>query len=127
MHLDIAGYGGLQTTERGRALLRGEGEFQRRAEAARSGQSRGRGASTETGPALSAGDEALLTRLKRLRLRLAKERGVPAFAVFTDRSLIEMARKRPRSREDFAEIHGVGAAKLKTFADIFLAEIGTTA
>lgn len=127
LHLDIAGYGGLQTTERGRALLRGEGEFQRRAEAARSGQSRDRGASKETDPALSAGDEALLTRLKRLRLRLAKERGVPAFAVFTDRSLIEMARKRPRSREDFAEIHGVGAAKLKTFADIFLAEIGTTA
>jgi len=127
LHLDIAGHGGIQTTERGRALLRGEGEFQRRAEATRSRQSRARGASKETDPALSAGDEALLTRLKRLRLRLAKERGVPAFAVFTDRSLIEMARKRPRSREDFAEIHGVGAAKLKTFADIFLAEIGTTA
>ena len=127
LHLDIAGYGGLQTTERGRALLRGEGEFQRRAEAARPARARDRGATAETELALSPGDEALLTRLKRLRLRLAKERGVPAFAVFPDRSLIEMARKRPRNREDFAEIHGVGAAKLKTFADIFIAEIDTTA
>ena len=72
-------------------------------------------------------DTALFSRLKQLRLRLAKERGVPAFAVFPDRSLTEMARKRPQSREGFAEIHGVGAAKLKAFADLFLAEIGAGA
>ena len=46
---------------------------------------------------------------------------------FPDRSLTEMARKRPPDRESFAGIHGVGDAKLRDFADIFLAEIGAGA
>ena len=125
LHLDIAGYGGLRTTERGRGLLRGDGAFRRRAETARPKRARTEIAPTEV--ALSSADDALLGRLKQLRLRLARERGVPAYTVFPDRSLIEMARKRPRSRADFAEIHGVGAAKLETFAEIFLAEIGAEA
>ena len=73
------------------------------------------------------GDAALFERLKQLRLRLAKARGLPAYTVFSDRSLAEMARKRPRDRESFAQIHGVGEAKLKAFADIFLDEIGAGA
>ena len=44
--------------------------------------------------------------------------------VFPDRSLIDMARRRPRSEEEFAEVNGVGAAKLKAFATPFLAAIG---
>ena len=124
LHLDIAGYGGLRTTERGRALQRGDGAFRRRAEtAARRARKESASADTALGPA----DDALLARLKQLRLRLARERGVPAYTVFPDRSLIEMAQARPRSREAFAEIHGVGSAKLETFADIFLAEIGAAA
>ena len=123
LHLDIAGYGGLRTTERGQALLRGEGGFQRRAETARPKRER-QAAAPAAPPALSAEDDALLARLKQLRLRLARERGVPAFAIFHDRSLAEMARNRPASRAAFAEIHGVGAAKLEAFADPFLAEIG---
>src|SRR3546814_1196061 len=61
--------------------------------------------------------EALLTALKDLRLALAKQRGVPAYVVFGDRSLLEMARQRPASRADFAHIFGVGEAKLRDFAD----------
>ena len=132
LHLDIAGYGGLSTTEPGQALLRGESGFQRRAETAKPKRTPGEPTSGESTPRpaatpLTDADTALFSRLKQLRLRLAKERGVPAFAVFPDRSLTEMARKRPQSREGFAEIHGVGAAKLKAFADLFLAEIGAGA
>ena len=123
LHLDIAGYGGLQTTERGRALLRGEDRFQRRAEIARRKRALDESTPEPASTPLTDADTALLARLKQLRLRLAKERGVPAFAVFPDRSLSEMARERPRSREAFAKIHGVGAAKLEAFADPFLAEI----
>ena len=70
------------------------------------------------------GDEAaLLAALKALRLELARERGVPAYIVFPDRTLIDMARRRPRSEAEFAEVNGVGAVKLEAFAQPFLAAI----
>ena len=72
---------------------------------------------------LSNADQALLDQLKVLRLQLAKERGVPAYVIFSDRSLEEMAQCRPTTRDAFTEINGVGAVKLRDFADIFLAEI----
>jgi ATP-dependent DNA helicase RecQ len=53
-------------------------------------------------------------------MRLAKQRQVPAYVVFSDRSLIDMARKRPRNEYEFGEVHGVGAAKLKEFGHAFL-------
>ena len=127
LHLDIAGYGGLQTTERGRALLRGDGGFQRRAETAKRRRASEESKPGPDGTPLTDADTALLTRLKQLRLRLAKERGLPAYTIFADRSLTEMARNRPPDRDAFAGIHGVGEAKLREFADIFLAEIGAGA
>ena len=66
---------------------------------------------------------ALLAVRKDLALRLAKERGVPAYAVFPDRSLIDMTQRLPRTVEEFAEAHGVGPVKLKDFAEPFLAAI----
>ena len=48
---------------------------------------------------------------------------MPAYIVFPDRSLIDMARRRPRTEEEFAEVNGVGAAKLKAFATTFLTAI----
>ena len=70
------------------------------------------------------GDQAaLLDALKALRLELARARGVPAYIVFPDRTLIDMARRRPRTEAEFAEVNGVGAAKLKQFAKPFLAAI----
>ena len=62
-----------------------------------------------------AGDPSLLAALKKLRLRLAKERQVPAYVIFSDRTLIDMAERRPRDLDEFAEVNGVGAAKLKEF------------
>ena len=48
---------------------------------------------------------------------------MPAYIVFPDRTLIDMARRRPRTKEEFAEVDGVGAAKLEQFAAPFLAAI----
>ena len=73
--------------------------------------------------ALDGGDVALLAGLKALRLELAKARGVPAYVVFPDRTLADMVRRRPRTEAEFAEVNGVGAAKLKQFAEPFLAAI----
>ena len=59
-------------------------------------------------------------RLKELRLSLARARQVPAYVVFPDATLIEMARRRPGSLDEMAEISGVGARKLAQFGPAFL-------
>ena len=48
---------------------------------------------------------------------------MPAYVIFPDRALIDMARRCPRSHSEFATVNGVGAAKLRDFADVFLGEI----
>jgi ATP-dependent DNA helicase RecQ len=67
--------------------------------------------------------EGLLQHLKALRMKLAKARDVPAYVIFSDRTLIDMAAKVPLTRWDFGEVHGVGAAKQEQFGEIFLGEI----
>jgi ATP-dependent DNA helicase RecQ len=68
-------------------------------------------------------DEALFERLRQMRKRLADERGVPAYIVFSDVTLRQMARYYPASEEDFARLSGVGEKKRQEFGAIFLAEI----
>jgi ATP-dependent DNA helicase RecQ len=126
LRLDVQSYGGLSIGETGRALLRGDGTFSYRRDtvaAPRGRRQRAEKAAADDGEPLDSGQEALLGRLKALRMRLAQERGVPAYVVFPDRALIDMARRRPRNTAEFAEVNGVGAAKLEAFGDTFLAAI----
>jgi ATP-dependent DNA helicase RecQ len=69
-------------------------------------------------------DEGLFEVLRDLRKRLADERNVPAYIVFSDVALRQMAREYPRTETDFARISGVGEKKLREFGDAFLVEIG---
>jgi len=122
--LDIAAFGSLKVTAKGAALLRGEGAFlYRPAVAGRRETRKSRKAEAEA--RLGHEDTSLLAALKALRVRLARERRVPAFAIFPDRTLIEMAERAPRDTTEFAAINGVGAAKLKQFAGVFLKAIET--
>ncbi len=68
-------------------------------------------------------DEVLFERLRDLRRKLADERNVPAYVIFSDVSLREMARNYPTTATEFRRIPGVGEQKLKDFADAFLGEI----
>jgi ATP-dependent DNA helicase RecQ len=68
-------------------------------------------------------DETLFERLRRLRKRLADERGVPPYIVFSDVSLRQMARYYPSNESEFAQISGVGEQKLKRFGKKFISEI----
>ncbi len=74
---------------------------------------------------MSAKSDALLVRLKALRMKLAKSRGVAAYIIFSDRTLIDMAAKIPLTRWDFGEVHGIGEAKQEQFGQIFLNEIAS--
>jgi ATP-dependent DNA helicase RecQ len=68
-------------------------------------------------------DEVLFARLRGLRRKLADERNVPAYVIFSDVSLREMARHYPTTATEFRRIPGVGEQKLKDFAEAFLSEI----
>jgi len=68
-------------------------------------------------------DEGLFERLRELRKRLADERDVPAYIVFSDVALRQMARNYPESERDFARINGVGEKKLREYGEVFLNEI----
>ncbi|MBP2145244.1 ATP-dependent DNA helicase RecQ [Methanofollis sp. W23] len=68
-------------------------------------------------------DRELFLRLKALRKEMAVHAGIPASNIFTDKSLKEMARTRPRDPESLGQIYGVGPTKLGRFGPAFLAAI----
>jgi ATP-dependent DNA helicase RecQ len=75
--------------------------------------------SGNSGPA----DGELFERLRALRKRLADEHGLPPYVVFHDATLREMAARRPLTLNEFAELSGVGQAKLARYGDQFIAAI----
>jgi ATP-dependent DNA helicase RecQ len=118
---DLQGYGGLEIAEKGHALLRGHGTFEARPIKPRvrtKKESRNAQIAEQ-----SEADQGLIAALKALRMRLAKEKRVPPYVIFSDKSLIDMAQLRPRDDSEFGMVHGVGAAKLKEFGKVFLAAI----
>jgi len=121
--IDVAGHGGLSLTEKGRGLMNGELTFGYRPLAMRSTKKARRAVRLAEAAQHGGISDALLQRLKALRGRLARQRAVPAYVIFSDRTLLDMAAKRPLTKWDFGEVNGVGAAKLEQFAEVFLAEI----
>ena len=65
-------------------------------------------------------DEGLFEALRQLRANIARDKSVPAYLVFSDKALKDMASRKPLDRESFAGIYGVGEAKLKQYADTFI-------
>ena len=72
-------------------------------------------------------DEELFEALRALRKRLAGEQNVPAYVVFSDATLAEMAARRPATHAELLEVNGVGQAKLERYGDAFLAEMAERA
>jgi ATP-dependent DNA helicase RecQ len=68
-------------------------------------------------------DGDLFESLRALRRAIAAERGVPPYVIFSDVSLRDMARRKPRTAEAFLQVHGVGARKLRDLGPRFLAHI----
>jgi ATP-dependent DNA helicase RecQ len=68
-------------------------------------------------------DENLFEELRELRKRLADERAVPSYIIFSDVSLRQMARHYPATERDFERISGVGERKLREFGEVFLKKV----
>ena len=61
----------------------------------------------------------LLQELKNIRLQVARQEGVPAFVIFNDRTLHEIALNKPQNKDQFLQINGVGEKKLEKYYTIF--------
>jgi len=119
---DGAPYPVVRLTAAGTTLLKGEGTCELYREVTPpAGRSRGR-ARTAVGQLV---DPELFDVLRNVRLRLARERGVPPYVIFHDTTLRDMAERRPATLDDLHQIYGVGAKKAIDFGDAFLDAIRT--
>jgi ATP-dependent DNA helicase RecQ len=128
---DIARFSALRLTEAARPLLRGDEGLVLAVPRTRVPSKKQRVRAERAGRAAElAGlpvDEALFEALRSLRKRLADEQNVPAYVVFSDATLAEMAARRPVTHADLLEVNGVGKAKLERYGDAFLALIAERA
>ncbi len=108
-------HGALRMTEKARPILRGEVSINLRKDAMKPGGSR-----SQPKAMVSEEDAPLLAALKAKRRALAEAARAPAYVIFPDRTLIEMAEKRPATLDEMAGISGVGAKKLERYGRIFL-------
>ena len=69
---------------------------------------------------LSGSENDLFDVLKELRMKLAKEAGVPAYVVFSNATLADMARKQPKNMSQFKKVSGVGEIKAAWYGEAFL-------
>lgn len=121
LELDIEGFGGLRLTTTGRQVLQGQARVEIReitlskkaVRAQRVAQA------VETGEV----DGDMLARLKQLRKRLAADKRVPAYVVFSDATLIEMSVAKPQDLAALGEVKGVGPKKLEDYGEAFLREL----
>jgi ATP-dependent DNA helicase RecQ len=120
--LDIVEHGRWTLTERGRRVLRGEETIDLRTDVAN--RAIGKKAKRRAAEAAAVGDGgadgSLLAALKALRTTLAKAQRQPAYVIFPDKTLIELASIRPTAKEQLLGIHGIGEAKLKRYGSAFL-------
>jgi len=121
LKIDVAGYGGITISEKGRSLLGGTQRFLYRQDVLLPKSKPARTVKpARPREELSEHDNSLLNALKQRRLSIAHERNVPAFVIFPDKTLIDMAARKPGNKEQFAEVHGVGKSKLEKFSQTFL-------
>jgi ATP-dependent DNA helicase RecQ len=120
--LDITGHGTWSVTEAGRRVLKGADRVTLRQDTLKPATRKAARAAANAA-ALSDGDQgdkALFEALRRRRSELAKEQQVAAYVVFADKTLIDMARRKPATVTEMGAVHGVGAAKLRQYGEIFL-------
>lgn len=118
LRVDVEGYGSVILTEEARPVLRGSEQLTLRK--MQKVVKTGRKASRYAG---AVGNSVLWEALRACRMGLAEEQGVPAYVIFHDATLAEMAERQPQNMEQLGRISGIGERKLESYGEIFLAVI----
>jgi ATP-dependent DNA helicase RecQ len=123
--LDVAGYGAWTMTEVGRRVLKGTAKIELRKDTLKPATRKTARAAANSAALAdgAAADTALFEALRRRRSELAKEQRVAAYVVFADKTLIDMARRKPATAAEMGAVHGVGEAKLRQYGETFLEAI----
>ena len=120
LHADADAYGGLRLTEAARPVLKGETMLSLRRQAARGKPQKsalaGRRAAPQSGP----GDDPAFEALRAWRAELARAQGVPAYVILHDRTLRELAARRPATADELLEVPGIGDAKAERYGAALL-------
>ena len=118
---DEEGHGTLVLTDKSRLLLRSEQSFPMRVAPAGERPAKARREKKGSAAAAVAADhQPAFAALKALRARLAGEAKVPPYVIFHDRTLVEIAEKRPRTLHDLGDITGLGTSKIKRYGQALL-------
>ena len=128
LEVDAEGYGGLRLTAASRPVLRGEQQvLLRKVAPPRRERERSRNARTPAPELeLAPADLPLFEALRQLRAELAREQGVPAYVIFHDSTLREIAATRPASEAELAGVGGIGAGKLARYGEMVLETVMDT-
>ncbi len=121
--VDMERFNALTLNERSWPVLKGEQEVRFRTDPVlpKKSKKKKRPKSAVTEEILNNWEaEALFETLRDLRLSVAEEQSVPPYAIFPDKTLLEMVQYRPQDRSSFGCISGVGEVKLQRFGEVFL-------
>jgi ATP-dependent DNA helicase RecQ len=120
--LDITRYGTWSVTDPGRRVLKGAAQVTLRKDILKPATRKAARAAAHVAALADGaeGDTVLFEALRRRRSELAKNQRVPAYVVFGDKTLVDMARRKPTTAAEMGAVHGVGEAKLRQYGEIFL-------
>ena len=128
LRVDVEAHGSLRLTPASWDVLKGERDVRVKIDRAPAAVRASTGSSKKRASSSAAElDDAareLYERLRALRKRIADEQNVPAYVIFHDKTLAQIATERPRSLEAMAGITGVGTKKLERYGALFLDELG---
>jgi len=127
--MDIERFGALMITEKGRDVLNGHETFKcKDIVVTKAGKSTERKrAKNKAQSELSKQNQELLATLKAKRMEIARGLGKPAYIIFSDATLIDMVRRRPKNKDAMLDVSGVGAVKYERFGEAFLGLIQSAA
>jgi ATP-dependent DNA helicase RecQ len=122
LEVDVDGFGGMRLAGDAPKVLRGERRLQLRRDPApaRGGRSARGAAKPALAGLTSEAERDLFEALRAKRSELAKANGIAPFMVFPDRTLIELATRKPTDGAALATIHGIGQAKRERWGEDFL-------
>jgi len=117
LDVDAEGFGGLRLSEASRAVLRGEQPILLRRELPRKADRERDKRHGATTAGIQAEHQPLFEALRELRARLAREQNVPAYVIFHDSTLRNIAERRPSSLDALAHVGGIGGSKLARYGE----------
>ena len=121
VEVDHSAFGTLALTQASGAVLKGERQLTLRRQTLSDSRSRVRAPRASTAPGFSAEAGELFDRLRAWRAATARAHGVPAYVIFHDATLRDIALRQPGSTELLADISGVGTRKLQAYGEAILA------